>query len=125
MKTYTIIWLEFHECLSQEEIDEIIKDNIRLGITTKVIGATDPDDKYWIEFECSKIFSANTPADAYRIAICELNIPTEIDTFSILNDVGIVVATEEGANSQVCPYCNTTYNIDDGHDCWEKRSGLC
>ena len=24
-----------------------------------------------------------------------------------------------------CPYCKMWYDVDDGHSCWEKRSGLC
>jgi hypothetical protein len=30
----------------------------------------------------------------------------------------------EYLTDEICSYCGTPYNIDEGHSCWEQRSGL-
>lgn len=125
MKNYKIVWFEFHVCYSNGDIDDIVRTNKQLNIDTQVIGNTDPDDKYYIEFECKIYFQAKNNPDAFRKVYCDLYV--EADTYSIFDDNNKVIATEEGLisdNEAFCPYCNCYYTVSDGHSCWEYRSGL-
>jgi hypothetical protein len=123
MKTYKIVWLEFHACHSDKEVKQIIQNDKHLNINTRLIGNTDPDDKYWLEFECSKKFKAKNVYDAiHRV---ENYIIIDSDTYSVFDEKNKIIATEEGlVEESFCPYCKTNYNDNDGHSCWEQRSGL-
>ena len=94
MKKYKVFWLEYHNPLNWGETEKEGVKNICDSLPTKSWGYDPNEDDGWIEVSCLDKFEANNIEEALKYV--EENYEIQTGVFSIFDEEGKIVATEEG-----------------------------
>jgi hypothetical protein len=100
MKTYKVGWIESHNPYNwgdgdyEKGVKEIFDS---LPPDTKKIDLGNDDE--WLDLECWDNFEANNDREAYQYVLDNYQMPNEV--FSIYDETGKMIATEEGLHKEV------------------------